>query len=122
MVLGRRRSSGSRSEDTLAAVEEELDLSIADNPDRHRYRARLGDRVVAYAEYELEPGRIVFTHTVVKPEMEGRGVGSRLARFVLDDARDRGLRIVPRCPFIRAYIRRHKEYASAVDDLETMEP
>jgi uncharacterized protein len=96
-------------------MEEELDLSIVDNPGRQRYQARLGDRVVAYAEYHLEPGRIVFTHTVVKPELEGRGVGSRLARFVLDDARDRDLRIVPRCPFIRAYLRRHPEHDSSVD-------
>lgn len=94
---------------------DELQLSIADNAKRHRYLVRLGDRVVAYSEYDLEPGRIVFTHTVVKPEFEGRGVGSRLAQFVLEDARSRGLRIVPVCPFIRAYLRRHHEYASSVD-------
>jgi predicted GNAT family acetyltransferase len=94
---------------------DELQLAIADNPERRRYLVRLGDRVVGYSEYDLEPSRIVFTHTVVKPEFEGRGVGSRLAKFALDDARNRGLRIVPVCPFIRAYLKRHQEYADIVD-------
>lgn len=101
---------------------DELQLSIADNPERRRYLVRLGDRIVAYSEYELEPGRVVFTHTVVKPEFEGRGVGSRLAKFVLDDARSRGLRIVPVCPFILAYLRRHAEFAGIVDLPEPRRP
>lgn len=96
-------------------MESEEDLRIADNPERHRYEAFLGDSRAAYSEYELEPGRIVFTHTVVRPQYEGRGVGSRLAKFALDDARDHGLRITPVCPFVRAYLRRHPEYDSIVD-------
>ena len=91
------------------------DLETVDNPDRRRWEVRAGDRVIAFAEYRMQPGRVVFTHTVVEPEQEGRGVGSRLARTVLDDAVARGLRILPRCPFIRAYIQRHPEYLPSVD-------
>ncbi len=101
---------------------DELQLVIADNHGRRRYLVRLADRVVAYSEYELEPGRIAFTHTVVKPEFEGRGVGSRLAKFALDDARSRGLRIVPVCPFIRAYLKRHAEFADIVELPEPRKP
>lgn len=96
-------------------MEAELQLSIVDNRERHRYLVRVAERVVAYSEYKLEPDRIVFTHTVVKPDFEGRGVGTRLAQFALDDARSRGLRIVPICPFIRAYLERHPQYADIVD-------
>jgi hypothetical protein len=53
-------------------------------------------------------------HTEVQSRFEGQGLGARLARFVLDDARERGLRVVPRCPFIAAYIKRHPEYADLV--------
>ncbi|MEH3045805.1 GNAT family N-acetyltransferase [Sphingomonas adhaesiva] len=63
----------------------------------------------AVAAYQLEGERIVFTHTVVPPEIEGRGVGSRLIRGALDAASDRGLKVVPQCPFVRAYIDKHPE-------------
>jgi predicted GNAT family acetyltransferase len=53
----------------------------------------------------------VFTHTEVDPAFEGHGIGSALAAGALDDARRRGLVVVPSCPFIRAYITRHPEYA-----------
>ena len=90
-------------------------VRVVDHPERSRYLAWLGDDAVGYSEYETEPGRIVFTHTVVKPEYEGRGIGSQLAKQTLDDVRERGLRITPICPFIRSYLRRHSEYADIVD-------
>ena len=91
------------------------DIVVDDNPHEGRYEARVGDRVVGIAEYELtdESGPIVFVHTEVLPDVEGQGVGSRLARAALDDVRRRGLRFVPDCPFISAYIRRHHDW----DDL-----
>jgi predicted GNAT family acetyltransferase len=89
-------------------------VTFADEPEHHRYEARLGDRVVGFATYRLQPGRITFLHTEVDASLEGGGVGSRLARFVLDDARSRGLQVRPLCPFIAAYIRRHPEYQDLV--------
>jgi predicted GNAT family acetyltransferase len=50
----------------------------------------------------------------VRPEAEGKGVASELVRWALDDVRGRGLRIVPRCPFVAAYLKRHPEYADLV--------
>jgi predicted GNAT family acetyltransferase len=96
-------------------VESEPELRLVDNRDESRYQAFLGEDAVGYSEYETEPGRVIFTHTVVKPEFEGQGIGSRLAKFVIEDARSRGLRITPICPFIRAYLRRHRDYDAIVD-------
>jgi predicted GNAT family acetyltransferase len=90
-------------------------LGIADNPATLRWEATLGGRVVAYSEYRLGPGRVIFTHTVVQPEFEGRGIATRLVKTALDNVRDRGLRVTPRCPFVRAYVRRHSEYLPIVD-------
>ena len=95
--------------------EQDEELRFVENRDRRRYQVWRGDRPIAYSEYEVEAGRIVFTHTVVNPEFEGRGIGSRLAKFALDDARGRGLRVTPVCPFIRSYLRRHDEYDAIVD-------
>ncbi|MBB4618125.1 GNAT family N-acetyltransferase [Sphingomonas abaci] len=64
----------------------------------------------AVAAYQREGEVIVFTHTLVPPEIEGRGVGSKLIRGALDSARDQGLRVVPQCPFVKAFIDRHPEY------------
>jgi len=90
------------------------DVSVVEDPGAHRYRATLGKSVAGTCEYELSGQVITFTHTVVSPEFEGRGVGSALARRALDDARKRGLSVVPACRFIAAYIQRHPDYADLV--------
>ena len=90
-------------------------LVVADNPEQSRFEGLLDGRVVALSEYKLpRPGVITFLHTEVDPEFEGQGIGSVLASTVLDQVRARGLRVVARCPFIGAYIRRHREYADLV--------
>jgi hypothetical protein len=50
-------------------------------------------------------------HTEVPKALEGRGIGSGLIRGVLDAARSEGLKVKPVCPFAKAYIERHPEYA-----------
>lgn len=90
-------------------------LVVADNPEQSRFEGRLDGRVVALSEYKLpRPGVITFLHTEVDPEFEGQGIGSVLASTVLDQVRARRLRVVAHCPFIGAYIRRHREYADLV--------
>lgn len=67
------------------------------------------DGQVAVAAYRMEGGAVAFTHTVVPPELEGQGLGSRLVKGALDDVRARGLKFVPRCEFVAAYSERHPE-------------
>lgn len=83
--------------------------SIYHNPPAGRFELEQ-DGLLAVLEYQLEPGRIVFTHTGVPPALEGRGLGSRLARAGLDYAHAQGLKVVPFCSFIAGYIRKHPEY------------
>jgi predicted GNAT family acetyltransferase len=90
------------------------DAEIVDAPDASRYELRLGGTLVGLAAYRRREGRIAFTHTEVDESCEGRGFGSRLAKFALDDARRQGLAVVPLCPFIAAYIQRHPEYEELV--------
>ena len=65
---------------------------------------------VAIAVYHQQGDRLVFTHTEVPPADEGKGIGSQIVRAALDDARQRGLKIVPACSFVAAFVRRHPEY------------
>ncbi|MBB3086016.1 GNAT family N-acetyltransferase [Geodermatophilus sabuli] len=92
-----------------------MDLTVRDVPGADRYEIREGDRVLGLAAYERQGDQVVFTHTEVDPDQEGDGVGSTLARGALDDVRSRGLRVVPRCSFIRGWIERHPDYADLVD-------
>jgi uncharacterized protein len=88
-------------------------LEIRDNPTEGRYEAIINGQL-AMIEYMLTGGNITFTHTEVPEELEGHGIASQLARFVLDDARTRHLKVIPLCPFVSGYIRRHPEYQDLV--------
>lgn len=90
-------------------------VSVTNNPDEKRYEARLGDTVAGFAEYQLTDELIVFTHTEVDPAYEGKGVGSALAQFALHDVKAQGTRkVLPICPFIKAWIGRHRDYIPLV--------
>ena len=90
------------------------DLVVEDQPSAQRYEARLGGRVVGFTEYRRIRGRLVFFHTEVDPAFEGRGIGGRLAAGALDDVRAKGLTIAVKCPFLAAYLMRHREYEDLV--------
>jgi predicted GNAT family acetyltransferase len=83
---------------------------VRDNPERHRFELD-ADGHVAFSTYQREGGVLTVLHTEVPKALEGRGIGSRLARGLLDIARAQGLKVRPRCSFVKAYIDRHPEYA-----------
>lgn len=82
---------------------------VRDNTDDHRFELTV-DGALAYAAYRLTDDRITFIHTVVPPELEGRGIGSDLIHAALENARSRGLSVVAECSFGAEYIDRHPEY------------
>lgn len=90
---------------------------MEDEPGADRYVVRLGDAddVIGFAAYRRDGPAVVLTHTVVESGHEGQGIGSALARGVLDDLRERGLAVRAECPFMAAYVRRHPEYAELVE-------
>lgn len=91
------------------------DVVVTNNPDENRYEARLDGALAGFAEYQLTDELIVFTHTEVDPAFEGKGVGSALAKFALDDVRDAGTRkVMPLCPFFKGWIERHRDYVPLV--------
>jgi predicted GNAT family acetyltransferase len=88
---------------------------VVDVPDARRYELWAHGERVGFAAYRREPGRVVFTHTVVDPEQEGHGYGSTIARAVIADAVGRGETIVPQCPFLSAWLEKHPDAATDVD-------
>lgn len=61
--------------------------------------------------YKIADGVITFIHTEVPPELGGKGVGSALVKGALDQVRADGLTVIAECPFVKAYIDKHGEYA-----------
>ena len=87
---------------------------MRDNPDERRYELVVDEELVGELVYRLRDTAITLLHTEVSPSVEGHGLGGRLVAGALDDIRARGLRVVPVCPFVRAYLRRHPDVADLV--------
>jgi len=89
--------------------------TILDNPARNQFEIDLGDGEFAYAKYNLLPGAIRFYHTVVPESHGGQGLGTKLIKAGLAAAHERGLKVIPICPFFRAYLKKHPEEQDIVD-------
>ena len=101
------------------------ELHVLDVPDLGRYEARLGDEreLAGLIDYRLATDFIVLTHTEVLEGFEGQGIGSRLVRAALEDLRERKIAVIPRCPFIVAWLQKHPEQHDVLfRPLEAPEP
>jgi predicted GNAT family acetyltransferase len=96
-------------------TDHEPDISVIDNGALERFEISLDGALAGFAEYQLDDDRIVFTHTEIDPVFDGHGLGGRLVETALNTARTRGLRVVPKCPFVADYIDKHPSYADLVD-------
>lgn len=83
--------------------------TVRDNPALHRFELDV-DGVIAFSEYRRKADIVTFIHTEVPESLGGKGVGSQLARGALDLVRARGEKVIAKCPFIAAFIRKHAEY------------
>lgn len=76
---------------------------------RSRYELRLDGELAGQAQYRREGDSIRLTHTEVDSRYEGQGLGSKLAAFVLEDLKARGMKVIPSCRFMAGYIARHEQ-------------
>ena len=83
---------------------------VVNNRAQHRYELTV-DGHLAATYYTIADGTITFVHTEVPPELGGKGVASRLVKGALDQVRAEGLKVIAECPFVKAYIGKHAEYA-----------
>lgn len=91
-------------------------IAVADNPDESRYEIRVDQELAGFSQYRPRSGVLAFIHTEVDDRFEGQGLAGRLISFALDDARSRGLAVLPFCPFVKGYIERHPEYLDLVPE------
>jgi predicted GNAT family acetyltransferase len=91
-------------------------IEVADAPERDRYELSIDGNLAGFTAYRTRPGLIAFIHTEIDAALQGRGLGDRLIRFALEDARARDLTVLPFCPFVKAFIERHREFDALVPD------
>jgi predicted GNAT family acetyltransferase len=88
--------------------------TVRDNPAELRYELLDNGQVIGEIRYRREPGAVALVHTDVDPAYQGRGLAGELGEGALRDLHERELRVIPVCPFVRAWIRDHPEYADLV--------
>lgn len=88
-----------------------MTVEVVDRAQDNRYEAVRDGTVLGFAAYQRTDELVVFTHTEVDPALEGQGVGGALVRGALDHVRELGLKALPVCPFVEAWMRRHPAYA-----------
>lgn len=98
-----------RAEVRLPAAPEPDEPVVTNDEAASEYVLRIGGTQIGLAAYRLRGDEIAFTHTEIDPTCEGRGYGSALVGAALADARERGLTVLPLCPFVAAYLERHPE-------------
>ena len=87
-------------------------MTVVDSPEARRFELRV-DGQLAELTYRFDGDRMVLVHTGVPPELEGRGLGGELVRAAVDHAAERGIILVPSCPFARRWLEKHPDAAAA---------
>ena len=95
-------------------MKEDARIVLADAPERKRFEVTVDDELAGFLVYRSRKGLLALIHTEVEERFEGRGRGGRLARFALDRARAENLAVLPFCPFVNEWMKRHPEYVDLV--------
>lgn len=91
-----------------------MDLQITDNQEQSRFEIHADGELAGFVEYDMSGDEIAFTHTETEDRFRGHGLAGRLAQSALEAARDRNLKVLPYCPYVRSWIAGHREYADLV--------
>jgi uncharacterized protein len=89
------------------------EVTVINNEVANRFEIHIGDEM-AFLTYTLDGTTIAYKHTEVPPTLEGRGIAAKLATHALDYARANHLDVVPLCPYVAEYIKRHPAYEDLV--------
>jgi uncharacterized protein len=91
-----------------------MELRVTDNPDKARYEIEADGEIAGFITYKLSSNDIAFLHTETEERFRGMGIAGRLVQASLDSARERGLAVLPYCPYVRRWIGEHLDYAKLV--------
>ena len=90
-------------------------MRVIDNKEMNRFETEIDDHQ-AIIEYSVMPNILSLNHIEVDKELAGKGVASEMTETVLLQIEQRGLKVIPICPFIKKYIQKHPEWNSIIAD------
>ncbi|MFF9511942.1 GNAT family N-acetyltransferase [Streptomyces sp. NPDC014724] len=82
---------------------------------RHRYEILVDDKRAGLTAYRDRDDRRVFFHTEIDDAHAGQGLAAILVEQALTDVRASGMRIVPVCPYVAKFLKKHQEFADITD-------
>ena len=91
------------------------ELEVIHNESQNRFEIWV-DGILSELDYQMRGRTIIFYHTGVSEPLEGQGIAGRLTQVGLDYAEGKSLKVVPACPYVYAYIRRHPHYKKLVEE------
>ena len=97
------------------AADQAPEIRVTHEPDKRRYAITADGTLAGFTQYRPSNGALAFIHTEISPEFGGRGLASTLISQTLAEVRASGSRIVPYCPFVAAWIKKHPEYEEITD-------
>lgn len=95
--------------------QETSQIEVFDDSEDHAYVITVDGEKAGKAVYHIRGGRYFFVHTEIDNQFEGKRLGSQLVQFALEDIKLKDGSVVPICPFVRGYIKRHPEYDELID-------
>ncbi len=91
-----------------------VDLTVVHNEADNQFEIYVGGELGGFAAYRPLGNTFSFTHTEIDEEYAGRGLGQTLVTGALDAIRERGLTVLPFCPFVRSFLLKNPEYLDLV--------
>jgi predicted GNAT family acetyltransferase len=91
-----------------------METTVTENPARHRYEISVDGELAGFTMFTLDGDVAIMPHTKIDPAFAGQGLATTLIAAALDDLRERGVTVVPRCPFVREFVEKHPEYQDII--------
>jgi uncharacterized protein len=89
---------------------------LIDKADAQRYEFHIDDKLAAVEDYELTNDTISLNHTEAQPDFKGQGVAEEFVIALLNDARQRNLKVIPECSYVAKLINEHPEFKDLVPE------
>lgn len=93
-----------------------MTATVSDNPTESRFEVHADGALAGFAEYVRSGSKLTLTHTEVDDAFAGQGLAKALAAGVLGCAREEGLAVLPKCPFVARYVQRNPEWVDLVPE------
>lgn len=87
-----------------------MDYQVQHDEKARKYYTLIDGRESLLQYSEAGAGTLNYWRTFVPPELRGRGIADEIVRVALEDARERGYKVIPSCWFVRVYAERHSRY------------